>query len=391
MSKAAGKTEAIYLDHFATTPCDPRVLEVMLPLFCKYFGNAHSPHALGRAAGEAIEEARAQVADLIGGRAEEVIFTSGATEANNLTILGLARWADAHGIERRKIVTSEVEHKAVLGPCRALEAEGWELQVLGVDRSGRIDLAQAARAIDEDTLLVSLQAANNEIGTLQPVREAARLAHESGALFHCDAAQAVGKTEVDVEAWEVDFLSLSGHKMYGPKGAGALWARGGRRAPLLPLWHGGAQEHGLRPGTLPVPLLAGLGAACALASQEMEGDATRLGLLRDALEREVVAGLGGVTINGAVGERLPHGSSLTFSGVEADALLANLPRLALSSGSACDSGALSPSRVLLALGLSRAQAASTIRLALGRFTSEAQVLVAARLIIAAVRRLRDLN
>lgn len=382
---------SIYLDHFATTPCDPRVVEAMLPFFGRDFGNAHSPHAFGQRAGAAVDEAREAVAASIGARSGEIIFTSGATEANNLALKGLARWAKAQGVERRKIVTTPIEHNAVLEPCRALEAEGFKVEMLRVDGCGVVNLEHAAELIDESTLMVSVQAANNEIGTLQPVREIAWLAHERGALVHCDAAQAVGKIPVNVAGWELDFLSLSGHKLYGPKGIGALWARGGRRAPLQALWHGGNQEKVLRPGTLPVPLVVALGKACTLALQEMDADTLRLSQWRDSFERAIVEGCPGATLNGATAPRLPHGTSLTFADIEADALLANVPHLMLSSGSACDSGALSPSHVLLAIGLSRTAAQSTLRVAFGRFTAEAEVSRAAHDMIVAVERVRAIS
>ena len=377
----------IYLDHHATTPCDPRVVEAMLPFFTQHFGNASSTHEAGREAADAVEAARSQVAQLLGARSKEIVFTSGATESNNLAILGLAR---AFGSKRRRIVTTPVEHKAVLGPCRELEKEDFDLVVLPVDRTGIVDLA-AAEAINQSTLLVSIQAANHEIGTIQPVREIAALAHAQGAFVHCDAAQAVGKTPLDVNEWGVDLLSLSAHKMYGPKGIGALYVRGGRRLGLAPLAFGGGQENELRPGTLNVPAIVGLGEACRLCCEGMEAEAARLSQLRDNFEAQLLAAIPNLKRNGDLQNRLPHNSSLTFPGIEADALLANLTSLALSTGSACTSGAIEPSQVLSAISLPRNEAYSTVRVGLGRGTTGEEVEVAAKKIATAFERLRDLN
>jgi cysteine desulfurase len=360
----------IYLDHHATTPCDPRVVEAMLPYFLKYFGNASSAHEAGTQAANAVETAREQVAALLGAEPSEIIWTSGATEANNIAIFGLARgpYAQRLAPKRRRIVTTAIEHKAVLEPCRALQEEGFEVIVLPVEPDGRVNIQAAREAIDENTLLVSIQAANGEVGTIQPVAEIAALAHEVGALVHCDAAQAVGKIPVDVSAWDLDMLSFSGHKIYGPKGVGALYIRRGLASQLAPLQRGGGQERGLRPGTLPVPLLVALGEACQLCEEEILSEANRLAALRDELEAQLQEAWPSVRINGAHDNRLPHNSSLTFPSIEADALLANLPNIALSTGSACESGAIEPSKVLLAVGLSRSEATSSLRVGLGRFT-----------------------
>jgi cysteine desulfurase len=359
----------IYLDHHATTPCDPRVVEAMLPFFTQHFGNASSTHEAGREAADAVEAARSQVAQLLGARPNEIVFTSGATDSNNLAILGLAR---AFGDKRRRIVTTPIEHKAVLGPCRALEREGFDLVVLPIDRTGVVDLDAAARAINQSTLIVSIQAANHEIGTIQPVREIAARAHAQGAFVHCDAAQAVGKIPIDVNDWDVDLLSLSAHKMYGPKGIGALYVHGGRRLGLSPLVFGGGQENDLRPGTLNVPAIVGLSEACRLCCEVMDAEAQLLAAIPD-LRR-----------NGNLQNRLPHNSSLTFPGIEADALLANISGLALSTGSACTSGAIEPSQVLSSVGLSRDDAYSTVRAGLGRGTTREEVEVATKKIVEAV-------
>lgn len=375
----------IYLDHHATTPCDPRVVEAMLPFFTTNFGNPSSPHEAGRVAADAVQNAREEVAALLGARSSEVVFTSGATESNNLALLGLAR---AFGDKRRRIVTTPIEHKAVLEPCRWLQKQGFELVVLPVDRAGTVDLNAAARAITDDTLFVSIQAANHEIGTIQPVREVAQLAHERGAFVHCDAAQAVGKIPLDVRDWDVDLLSLSAHKMYGPKGVGALYVRGGKHSGLSPLVFGGGQESALRPGTLNVPGIVALGQACLLCREEMSGEAARLSELRDEFEAALMGAVPTLRRNGNLDNRLPNNSSLTFPSVEAEALLANLPDLALSTGSACTSGALEPSQVLEAIGLSRDEAYSTIRVGLGRFSDASDIRLAVSAVTQAIIRLR---
>ena len=376
----------IYLDNHATTPCDPAVVRAMLPYFGEAYGNpASALHAPGQAAAEAVEEAREHVAALIGAMRSEVLFTAGATESNNLALFGLAY---AAGEGRRRIVTTAVEHKAVLGPCRALGKQGFDVVVLPVDEKGRIDLDAAEEAIDEDTLLVSVQAANNEIGTIQPVAEVARLAHEKGALVHCDAAQAVGKVPVDVEDWDVDLFSVSAHKLYGPKGVGALYVRGGPYAlPISPLLVGGGQEKGLRAGTLNVPGIVGLGEACRLSEQLLPQESARIGALRDRLEEAVLQGAPAMRRNGAAENRLPGNCSLIFPGIDAEALVVNAQELAISTGSACTSGAPEPSHVLLATGLSREEAYATVRIGVGRFNTEEEMDRAAEAILRASERL----
>lgn len=360
----------IYLDHHATTPCDPRVVEAMLPFFTAHFGNPSSPHQAGRVADDAVQSAREEVAALLGAQRGEIVFTSGATESNNLALLGLAR---AFGDKRRRIVTTAVEHKAVLEPCRWLQKQGFDLVILPVDRTGTVDLEAASQAITENTLFVSIQAANHEVGTIQPVRELAQLAHEHGAFVHCDAAQAAGKIPLDVAEWDVDLLSLSAHKMYGPKGVGALYVRGGKRSGLSPLVFGGDQENALRPGTLNVPGIVGLGEACRLCREEMAEEGARLSELRDEFEAALLEQVPELRRNGHLTRRLPHSSNLFFPGIDAEMLLANLPNLMISTGSACTSGAIEPSQVLTAIGLSRDEAHSTIRVGLGRFNTQAQV------------------
>jgi cysteine desulfurase len=378
----------IYLDYNATTPCDPRVVEKMLPFFSEWYGNpATGLHLQGRRAARAVDEAREQIAALINCRPGEMIFTGGATESNNLAILGLGR-AHRHG-GRTRIVTSAVEHKAILLPCKQLQEEGYELIVLPVDRQGRVLIDEAEAAINDQTLLVSVQAANNEVGTLQPVAMVAEIAHRHGAIVHCDAAQAVGKIPVDLtaEAWQVDLLSISAHKLYGPKGVGALYIRNGPRAHALePLQYGGGQERGLRPGTTNVPGIVGFGEACRICSVELEQESIRITGLRDHFEQALLADIPGLKINAREAPRLPNTSSLTFPGIDADALLLNLPAVMMGTGSACSSGALEPSHVLLAMGLNRTDAGSTVRASLGRFTTSGQSAHATVLILAAAKK-----
>jgi len=364
---------AIYLDYNATTPCDPNVVEVMLPYFGEVYGNpANGFHILGRAANRAVEESREKVAELINARPEEIVFTAGATESNNLAILGLARAAKGSG--RNRIVTSAIEHKAVLLPCQELEKEGFEIIVLPAEANGLVSMTAAKEAINDQTLLVSIQAANNEIGTLQPVKEIATLAHQHGAIVHSDAAQAVGKVPVDVQEQGIDMLSMSAHKFYGPKGVGALFFRptSGMRH-LTPLAFGGGQERSLRPGTSNVPAIVGFGVAAQLSRRLVQEEGERIVILRDMLESFLLSNISGLIINGQTRARLPNTSSLTFEGIDADALLLNLPELMLGTGSACTSGAVEPSHVLQAIGLNRELASSTIRASLGRFTTSEEV------------------
>lgn len=358
----------IYLDHHATTPCDPLVLEAMLPYFTQQFGNPSSAHAAGTRTADAVQLAREQVAALIGGQPGEVLFTSGATEANNLALLGYARAARVTNT-RRRIVISAIEHKAIINPAKQLSREGFEIITLPVDAQGTVDLAAAAEVITSNTLLVSIHAANSEIGTIQPIVKLAELAHAAGALLHTDAAQAVGKISVDMLAWGADMLSISGHKLYGPQGIGALIVRHPRRTQLEPLGYGGGQERSWRPGTLNVPGIVGLGAACALSAKLLPEESLRLATLRDEFEAMILAATPNAYRNGNPHARLPHNTSLTFPGIEADALLARLPNICLSTGSACDAGTIEPSATLLALGLSRDDARATIRVGIGRSTN----------------------
>lgn len=376
----------IYLDHHATTPCDPRVLEEMLPWFTEKFGNPASvTHAYGRAAAEAVERARAQLAHLIGAEPREIVFTSGATEANNLAVKGAAHFHRALGKDH--IVTLATEHKCVLESCRALEGEGFRVTYLPVEPSGLLELGRLEAALDDHTALVSVMAAHNEIGVLQPLAEVAALAHGKGALLHTDAAQAAGKIPLDVGALGIDLMSISGHKMYGPKGIGALYVRRRPRARIVPLFDGGGQERTLRSGTLPTPLCVGIGAAAALAEEGLAAEAERLLGLRRRFLARIRAHLPDAVLNGDAERRLPGNLNLSFPGVPAPDLMAACPALALSSGSACTAAEIEPSYVLRALGLSDELAAASIRIGLGRGNTEEEVDFAAETIAAAVPRL----
>src|SRR5215813_13227016 len=377
----------IYLDYQATTPTDPRVVAVMLPYFTEKFGNPHSTsHAHGKEASDAVEKARHQVARLIGAEEREIIFTSGATESNNLAIKGALRF---EGETRRRVVTYETEHKCVLESVRRLGKEGVEVVLLPVRADGLVDLDLLARALDQrPTTLVSVMAANNEIGVVQPLAEVGALCRARGVLFHSDAAQAVGKVPIDVAAMKIDLLSISGHKIYGPKGIGALYVRRRPRVRLEALFDGGAQERGIRSGTLPAPLCIGLGEACAIAGAEMAEEAKRLRVMRDRLLKGLMAEVPDIVVNGDLEQRLPGNLNIGFPQVSGQALLAEVPDLSLSLGSACTSAAVEPSYVLRALGLPDELANGSIRIGLGRFTSVTEIDFALDRLGAAVRRLR---
>ena len=382
----------VYLDYQATTPVDPRVLEAMLPYFTEQFANPHSvEHAAGRAVESAVEDARAAVARLINAEAREVVFTSGATEANNMAILGAGRFRRAAPKPRNRVVTLATEHKCVLESVKQLGREGMDVEFLPVQPDGLVDLDRLADAITDDTALVSIMAANNEIGVLQPVAAIGALCRERGAWFHTDAAQAFGKVPLDVQAQHIDLLSISGHKAYGPKGIGALYVRRRPRIRLEPLFFGGGQERGLRSGTLPAPLCIGLGEAARAAGQDMTADAERLAAIRGRFLDRIMSALPDTRLNGSMEHRLPHNLNLTFPGVDAQELLAAVPELALSTGSACSSAAVEPSYVLAALGLSDADARATIRFAFGRPTTAEEAMRAADRLISAVKSLRGLT
>ena len=375
----------VYLDYQATTPLDRRVLDAMLPFFTEKFGNPHSvTHAYGREAEAAVEAARAEVAALIGAEPREIIFTSGATEANNLAIKGAARFH--RDFARDHVVTVVTEHKCVLESAAALEREGFRVTRLPVDAQGFVDMAALAAAIDERTSVVSVMAANNEIGVLQPLAEIGALCRARGVLFHSDGAQAIGKVPVDVEAMGLDLLSISGHKVYGPKGIGALYVRRRPRARLVALFDGGGQERGLRSGTLPTPLCVGLGVAARIAGAEMATEAERLLGLRRRFLAGIRARVPEVRLNGDAERRLPGNLNLSFPGAPALEVMAACPSLALSTGSACTAAAVEPSYVLRALGVSEALAGASLRIGLGRYTIDSEVDFAVDALATAVRR-----
>jgi cysteine desulfurase len=387
LSSPAANTPPIYLDNQSSTRTDPRVLEAMLPYFTEDFGNPHSTsHAYGRIAAEAIELARGEIAALIHADPREIVFTSGATESNNLAIKGAAHFARAYaqgGRVRDHIIALQTEHKCVLESCKELEREGFGVTYLPVEPNGVVSLRALEEAISERTLLVSVMAAHNEIGVIQPLAAIGALCRSKGVLFHSDAAQAFGKISLDVEAMKIDLLSVSGHKIYGPKGIGALYIRRRPRVRLLPLIDGGGQERGLRSGTLPTPLCVGLGRAAAIAGAEMEDEAERLRQLRDSLLRNLARRIPGLRLNGDAEHRLPGSLNLTFPGIPALALIEACPSIAISTGSACSSASVEPSYALRALGLPDELANASIRVGLGRFTTAAEVEFAADALAAA--------
>jgi len=386
----AGVTLPIYMDNQATSPLDPRVLEAMMPYLTTKFGNAASRnHQFGWEAEKAVETAREQIAQLIGATAKEIIFTSGATESNNLAIKGIAEMYRERG---NHIITQVTEHKAILDTCKRLEKHGYRVTYLPVKADGLIDLEDLKRAMDEKTILVSIMAANNEIGILQPIREIGKLCHEKGVLFHTDAVQAAGKVPFDVIADNVDVASLSGHKIYGPKGVGALYVR--RRNPRVQIAaqiDGGGHERGMRSGTLNVPGIVGLGKACEIAQEELESEMIRLKALRDRLQHKLEAELDYIQVNGSMEHRLPGNLNVSFVYVEGESLLMGINDVAVSSGSACTSATLEPSYVLKALGLGDDVAHSSIRFGLGRFNTEAEVDYVAAKVIQIVKHLRELS
>jgi cysteine desulfurase len=392
----------IYLDHHATTPLDPRVREAMMPYLTEAFGNASSSsHAYGWEAEAAVEQARERVAALLNAAPEEIVFTSGATESDNLALFGAAR-AAARG---RRVVTGATEHHAVLDAARALGREGFDVEILQPDREGCYSLEKVAGAVTEKTVLVSLMLANNEIGTLQPIAEIAQLCRERGAVFHTDAVQALGSVAFDVKTCPVDLASVSAHKMYGPKGVGALYVRSGRpRVRLTPLFYGGGQESGIRPGTLNVAGIVGFGKACELAASSIEEDACRLRRLRRRLSDGLGRALDGLVLNGpplpAIGDggelleperRLPGNLNVSIERVDGNALLADLKDIAVSSGAACTSAAVEPSHVLRAIGVPHDLAFASIRFGVGRFNTDAEIDAAVACVAEAAGRLRELH
>jgi cysteine desulfurase len=383
-------TTPVYMDNHSTTAVDKRVLDVMIPFFTTVFGNASSRnHSFGWDAEEAVEKAREQIAAIMGASAKEIVLTSGATESNNLAIKGAAHFYKEKG---NHIITSKIEHKAVIDSCRALEVEGFEVTYLTPNKDGLVTADMVAEAIRPTTILVSLMAANNEIGTLNPMVEIGKLTREKGILFHTDAVQAVGKIPVDVNAWNVDLLSVTAHKLYGPKGVGALYVRRKPRVRLAPQIDGGGHERGMRSGTLNVPGIVGFGAACALAQELLPAEMKRLSTLRDRLLQKIQAGVPQVFVNGSIEHRLPGNLNISFAYIEGESMLMALNKsVAVSSGSACTSASLEPSYVLRALGLGDDLAHSSIRFGLGRFNTEEEVDRIADLVVKSANRLRDLS
>jgi cysteine desulfurase len=385
-----GVTLPIYMDNHATTPVDPRVLEEMLPYFTDKFGNAASRnHSFGWAGEEAVETARERIAKLIGATPKEIIFTSGATESDNLAIKGVAEMYREKG---NHIITAVTEHKAVLDTCKRLEKYGFRVTYLPVKKDGLVDLDDLKRAMDDKTILVTIMAANNEIGVLQPIAEIGKLCHERGVIFHTDATQYAGKVPMDVIKQNLDLVSISGHKMYGPKGVGALYVRRKNpRVQLSPLIDGGGHERGMRSGTLNVPGIAGLGKACAICYEEMPQESCRMAGLRNRLRDKIMSSLDEVYINGSMEHRLPSNLNISFAYVEGESLLMGINDIAVSSGSACTSATLEPSYVLKALGTGDDLAHSSIRFGLGRFNTEADVDYVAARVTETVQRLRELS
>jgi cysteine desulfurase len=380
----------LYMDNHSTTPMDPRVLETMLPYFIEKFGNAASRnHQFGWEAEEAVEHARKQIAKLIHCDAKEIVFTSGATESDNLALKGVVEMYKEKG---NHVITCSTEHRAILDTCKSLEKRGIKVTYLPVEKDGRVNPDEVRKAITDKTILISIMLANNEIGTIHPIAEIGKIAKEKGILLHCDATQGVGKIPVDVEALKVDLMSFTAHKMYGPKGIGALYVRKkGPRVRLVPQIDGGGHERGMRSGTLPVPLIIGFGKACELCEQEMQAESKRIAAMRDRLQAQIMKSLDECYLNGHPTERLPHNLNISFAYVEGEALLMGVKEIALSSGSACTSATLEPSYVLRALGVGSDLAHSSIRFGLGRFTTDEEVDYTAKRMVEAVTRLREMS
>jgi cysteine desulfurase len=381
--------QPIYLDYQATTPMDPRVLEVMMPYFTYKFGNPHSrSHSYGWEAEEGVEKARGQVAKLIGADEKEVIFTSGATESNNLAIRGVAEF---YKDRRNHIVTTVTEHKCVLDTCRHLEQQGFDVTYLPVQKNGLIDLDALRAAVTDKTVVVSIMAVNNEIGVIQPLAEIGKICREKKAFFHTDAAQAAGKIPLDVEAMNIDLMSVSGHKIYGPKGIGSLYVRRKPRVRLVPLIVGGGQERGFRSGTLPTPLCVGLGEAAEIAMKEMDAESKRLAKLQARMLKGLNAKLTDIHVNGDLEHRIPGNLNIGFAFVEGESLMMGIKGLSVSSGSACTSASLEPSYVLRALGVEEDMAHTSLRIGLGRFTTEQEVDTAVDELVRHVKKLRAMS
>ncbi len=379
----------VYLDYQSTTPCDPRVVDAMVPYFAEDFGNPHSrSHAYGWKAEEAIEIAREHVADLIGAGSKEIIFTSGATESNNIAIKGIAHFNQA---KKNHIITVATEHKCVLDSCRVLEQEGFKVTYLPVQQNGLIDLKELEAAITDKTVLVSIMAVNNEIGVVQPIKEIGALCRSKDVYFHTDAAQAFGKIPLDVEEMNIDLMSISGHKIYGPKGVGALYVRRRPRVRLNALINGGGQERGLRSGTLPTPLVVGLGKAAELAAQEMEQNREHVERLTKKLHEGITKNIAEIYLNGDAKQRIPGNLNLSFAYIEGESMIMAIKDLAVSSGSACTSASLEPSYVLRALGVDEELAHTSIRFGIGKFTTDEEIDFAIETINNSVQKLREMS
>lgn len=381
--------QPIFMDYQSTTPVDPRVMEAMIPYFTQKFGNPHSrSHAYGWEAEEACEIAREQVAKLIGADPKEIVFTSGATEANNIALKGVGYF---YKEKKNHIITVATEHKCVLDSARHLELEGFDVTYLPVQKNGLIDLDVLRAAITDKTLMISIMAVNNEIGVIQPLAEIGKIAREKGVFFHTDAAQAFGKIPLDVEAMNIDLMSISGHKIYGPKGVGALFVRRRPRVRIDAIFSGGGQERGMRSGTLPTPLVVGLGEAARIAGLEMKTDAERIRFLSDKFLRAVMENVPDVFMNGDREQRYPGCINLSFAYIEGESMIMSIKRLAVSSGSACTSSSLEPSYVLRAIGVGEDLAHTSIRFGIGRFTTEAEVDEAIRIVTGSIEKLRAMS
>lgn len=379
----------IYLDYQATTPCDPRVVNKMLPYFSEKFGNPHSRnHKYGWDAEKAVEDARAEIASLINASPKEIVFTSGATESNNLALKGVAHFYKS---KKNHIITSQIEHKCILETCRHLEQEGFEITYLPVETNGIISPKKLKNAIKPNTLMVSIMAASNDIGTIQPLKEIGKICRENNIFFHTDAAQAVGKIPIDVKEMSIDLLSLSGHKIYGPKGIGCLYVGRSPRVRLKAVISGGGQERGMRSGTLPTPLCVGLGYACRIAQKEMDTESKRLKKLKAKLYDGITSQIEEVYLNGDLEQRIPGNLNLSFAYVEGESLMMLIKELSVSSGSACTSASLEPSYVLKALGVAEELAHSSLRFGLGRWTTEEEIDYTISKVVDAVKKLRAMS
>lgn len=379
----------LYLDVQATTQVDPRVLDAMMPFLTEQFGNPHSrTHAFGWESEAAVERARSQVASLVDANPKEIFFTSGATESNNMAVKGVARFYRA---KKKHVITTQTDHKCVLDSCRQLEQDGFDVTYLPVKANGLIDLDELASAIRDDTALVSVMAVNNEIGVIQPLKAIGELCRSKKVFFHTDAAQAIGKIPIDVDDMKIDLMSISGHKVYGPKGVGAIYVRRRPRVRVEALINGGGQERGLRSGTLPTPLCVGLGVACEVAGEEMHRDHAHVKELSERLKQGILSRLDGVEINGDEIERYPGNMNMSFACVEGESLLMGLKNIAVSSGSACTSASLEPSYVLRALGVEEELAHTSLRFGIGRFTTEAEVDATIDMTVDVVNKLREMS